>query len=137
MGAWYWIGVAVGIGAALGVLAVGVLGGGPTRLLVAAALAAGAGLAIGLAVGSWGEAAGGAGGGIAGAAGTARLVERTLATGGTRMGTAVILSLVALVAGALALVPTLGYLEAVAVPTLGWRLRRQAAERYAGLRILR
>jgi hypothetical protein len=37
---------------------------------------------------------------------------------------------------ALALVPALGYVEAVGVPLLGLRLRRRSGGRYAGLRIL-
>jgi hypothetical protein len=37
---------------------------------------------------------------------------------------------------ALAFVPGLGYVEAVAVPALGLRLRRRAPQRHAGLRTL-
>jgi hypothetical protein len=36
----------------------------------------------------------------------------------------------------IALVPALGYLEALLAPVLGQRLRRRAAGRYAGLRVL-
>jgi hypothetical protein len=39
-------------------------------------------------------------------------------------------------AAALAVVPALGYVEAVAAPLLGQRLSRRADSRYAGLRIL-
>jgi hypothetical protein len=42
----------------------------------------------------------------------------------------------AVVVAALALIPGVGYLEAVAIPALGARLRRRGGERYAGLRIL-
>ena len=42
----------------------------------------------------------------------------------------------ALVLAALALVPVVGYVEGVVVPLLGLRIRRRAAERYAGLRTL-
>jgi hypothetical protein len=41
-----------------------------------------------------------------------------------------------LVAAAVAFVPALGYLEAVAAPLLGQRLGRRAGRRYAGLRVL-
>ncbi|MDQ3874607.1 MAG: hypothetical protein M3322_03500, partial [Actinomycetota bacterium] len=59
-----------------------------------------------------------------------------LRTGGTRLGTAILLSLGAVGVAALALVPGLGYVEALAVPALGARLRRRTVERYAGLRSL-
>ena len=42
----------------------------------------------------------------------------------------------AVAAAALAFVPGAGYLEVPAAPLLGWRLRRRAAGRYAGLRTL-
>jgi hypothetical protein len=63
-------------------------------------------------------------------------VSGTLRRGGTRGGTAALLAAVALVGAALAFVPAVGYLEAVAVLALGLRLRRRAPERHAGLRSL-
>ena len=60
----------------------------------------------------------------------------TLRRGGTRGGTATLLALAALAGAALAFVPVVGYLEALAVPALGVRLRRRAPERHAGLRSL-
>ena len=39
-------------------------------------------------------------------------------------------------AALLALVPVVGYIEAIAVAALGLRLRRRAGKRYAGLRTL-
>jgi hypothetical protein len=36
----------------------------------------------------------------------------------------------------LAFVPILGYVEAVTAPVVGERLRRRAATKYAGLRVL-
>jgi hypothetical protein len=42
----------------------------------------------------------------------------------------------ALAAALIAFVPAAGYVEVVAAPLLGWRLRRRAAGRYAGLRVL-
>lgn len=41
-----------------------------------------------------------------------------------------------LVAAALAFVPAVGYLEALAAPFVGKRLSRRAGQRYAGLRVL-
>ena len=59
-----------------------------------------------------------------------------LRRGGTRGGTAALVAGAALVVAALAWVPVVGYLEALALPVLAARLRRRAPERYAGLRTL-
>jgi hypothetical protein len=131
----YWIGVAAGIGAAIGVLLSGAVAG--TRVALGAALVAAAlGVGVGLVLGEWDEAVGGAVGGLAGGLGGDRLVSGTLRRGGTRGATGVLVGLAAVVVAALAFVPLVGYLEAVALPALAARLRRRAGERYAGLRIL-
>jgi hypothetical protein len=132
MGDWYTVGILVGLGAAIGVAATGALRRAVAGLVVAAACA----VAIGLAFGQWDEAAGGAAGAICGALGSAPLVAGTLRRGGTRGGTAVLLGLASLAGAALAFVPVLGYLEALAVPVLGARLRRRAPDKHAGLRSL-
>ena len=132
MGAWYTIGILVGLGAAIGVAAAGTL----RRLIPAAALACAAAVAIGFAFWQWDEAVGGLVGALAGVFGSAPLVAGALRRGGTRGGTATLLVLVSLVGAALAFVPVLGYLEALAVPVLGARLRRRAPDRHAGLRSL-
>jgi hypothetical protein len=132
MGDWYTVGILVGLGAALGLAAVAFV-----RMLVpAAVIAVVAAVLIGLAFGQWDEALGGAAGSLCGAFGSAPLVGGALRRGGTRGGTAVLLGLVAVAGAALAFVPVVGYLEAVAVPALGVRLRRRAPERHAGLRSL-
>jgi hypothetical protein len=132
MGDWYTVGIMVGIGVSLGVAAVGFV-----RVLIAAAtIAALVAVLIGFAFGQWDEAVGGAVGSLCGALGSAPLVGGALRRGGTRGGTAVLLALVSLVGAALAFVPVVGYLEALAVPALGIRLRRRAPERHAGLRSL-
>jgi hypothetical protein len=136
MGEWYWIGVAVGLGAGCGVLLAGLLGVERRLVLVGMVLAAAAGVGIGLAIDDWGEAAGGGVGGLAGALGAGELALGTLRRGGTRAGTAVLFLIGALAVGAIGFVPALGYVEAVLLPVLGVRLRRRAGERYAGLRIL-
>ncbi len=136
MGDWYWIGMLAGFGAAIGVLLAGVLAATRARLVAAVALAAGAGLLVGLVIGEWDEAAGGAIGGLLGAGGAAQVVQGTLRRGGTRSGTAVWIGLGGLLAAALALIPGVGYLEAVALPFIGARLRTRAPKRYAGLRSL-
>jgi hypothetical protein len=136
MGSWYWIGVCAGLGAAFGVLVTGVVAG--SRYMIGAAMlcAAAAGILIGLALGQWDEAIGGAVGGPLGVAGAAQVVGGALRRGGTRFGTAAFVALGALVVAALAWVPVVGYVEALAVPALAARLRRRGGERYAGLRIL-
>ena len=47
-----------------------------------------------------------------------------------------LVAVAALVVATLALVPVAGYLEALALPALGARVRRRLPERYAGLRTL-
>jgi hypothetical protein len=132
MGDWYTIGILVGLGAAIGVAATGTLRRPLAALVVAAAIA----VAIGFGFAQWDEAAGGLAGAICGSLGSAPLVAGTLRRGGTRGGTAAILALAALVGAALAFVPVLGYLEALAVPALGARLRRRSPDKHAGLRTL-
>ena len=132
MGDWYTIGILVGLGASIGVAATATL----RRALAGVAVAAVVAGAIGLIFGQWDEAVGGVVGAACGAIGSAPLVRGTLRRGGTRGGTALLLTLAALVGAALAFVPVLGYLEAVAVPALGARLRSRAPDRHAGLRSL-
>lgn len=132
----YTIGLLAGLGAALGVLAAAALAG-LGRAALAAGLTAGVAAAlVGLLVSGWPQAAAGAAGGVLGGAGAAPFVSGTLRRGGTRGGTAVLVGLAALVLAALALVPGVGYLEALAVPALATRLRRRSGETYAGLRTL-
>ena len=135
-GEWYSIGLALGLGVGAGVLVTGLLSsvrGGVVAAAVAAALPA---AALGYVIDDWTEAVAGALGALAGTLGAAQLVRGTLRRGGTRGGTAALVGAAGLALAALALVPALGYLEALAVPALGARLRRRAGERYAGLRIL-
>jgi hypothetical protein len=136
VGNWYWIGLAVGLGAALGVLCAGALASSPLGTLLAVLLAVGGGLLIGLGIGEWGEAIGGAIGGVLGVGGSAQFVQGALRRGGTQLATAIWIALVAVLIGALALIPVVGYLEAVALPLIGARLRTRTPEKYAGLRSL-
>jgi hypothetical protein len=135
MGSWYWIGVFAGLGAALGIAAAAGLGGRRWSIL-APFLAAAAAIALGVAFADVEEAAGGGVGGILGAAGALQLVGGALGRGGTRVATGFLVVVGAAVVGALAFVPVLGYVEALALPALGMRLRRRAEQRYAGLRTL-
>jgi len=136
MGGWYWIGLAVGVGAGLGVVAAGLLGTVRAGLVFATAAGAAAGAAAGYALGGGWAALGGGAGGLAGALGTVELARGTLRRGGTRAGTAALFLLAGLAVSVLALVPVAGFVEAALLPVLGARLRRRSGERYAGLRIL-
>lgn len=132
MGAWYWIGVCAGLGAALGVLGVGVL----RELRVALPVAVVAAAAVGWLLAELSGALAGGIGGVLGTVGATPTVRGALARGGTRGGTAVLVGVAAFVLAALSFVPALGYLLALVVPVLGLRARRRAGERHAGLRIL-
>jgi hypothetical protein len=132
LGGWYWIGVSAGLGGAIGVLGLGVL----RDVRIALPLGVAAAVGLGYVLGNWAGAIAGGVGAVLGAVGATPVVRGTLARGGTRGGTAVIVAAVSLVLAALSFVPVLGYLVALAIPTLGVRLRRRAGERYAGLRIL-
>jgi hypothetical protein len=132
VGGWYTIGVMVGLGTAVGIAFSAAL----RRLQAALPVAVVVGAVIGALIWGWPEAVGGAVGGACGAAGAMPLVVGTLRRGGTRGGTAALLGVGALIAAALAFVPVVGYLEAVAVLALGARLRRRAPDTHAGLRTL-
>jgi len=136
VGDWYLIGLLAGLGAALGVLFVGLLGAARTALVVALVAAAAIAVGIGFLVDNYDEAIAGGLGALSGTIGARQVVGGALRRGGTRGGTAVLVAGVALVLAGLAFVPGLGYLEALALPALGARLRARAAQRYAGLRIL-
>ena len=141
MGSWYWIGLCAGLGAGAGVLLAGLAGAARAVLVAAGVVALAAGAGIGLAVdgwqpGGWGDVVAGILGGLAGVLGAAQVVRGALRRGGTRGGTAALVAGAALVVAALALVPAVGYLEALTLPLLAARLRRRSPERYAGLRTL-
>jgi hypothetical protein len=135
MGAWYWIGVSAGLGAAIGVLVAGIAARG------AAVLGLLVGACVGYAIdawqpGSWGDILAAALGGTLAGLGAAVIVRGALRRGGTRGGTAILVAGAALVAAGLAFVPVAGYLVALALPAFAARLRRRQPERYAGLRTL-
>jgi hypothetical protein len=135
MADWYTVGLFAGLGVAVGIAVVGVLGVRRVALL-APLLAAAIGVALGIVLADVEEAVAGGVGGLLGAVGSAELVRGALGRGGTRAATAFFVLLGAVVVALLALVPGVGYLEAIAVPALGLRLRRREGKRYAGLRTL-
>jgi hypothetical protein len=136
VGDWYTVGLAAGLGVAVGVLLTGLLGGRRGGLAVAVVVAALVGAGIGFLIENWDEALAGLIGGAAGALGAAPIVSGALRRGGTRAATALLVAVAALVIAALAFVPIVGYLQAVALPGLAARQRRRTPERYAGLRTL-
>jgi hypothetical protein len=136
MGDWYTIGLALGLGTALGVLFAGLLSSTPLGRIAAVVLAGAGGAVAGALIEDWTEIGGGAIGGLVSGAAAAIVVAGALRRGGTRGGLALIVAAVAAGLAGLAFVPAAGYLEALALPVLALRLRRTQAERYAGLRSL-
>jgi hypothetical protein len=136
MGDWYTVGLALGLGAALGVLFAGLLSATPLGRAAAVVLGAAAGGVAGLVVDGWAEIVSGAAGGVVGAASAVVVVAGALRRGGTRGGLALIVAAGATGLAALAFVPGAGYLEALVLPVLAVRVRRTQAERFAGLRTL-
>lgn len=118
---WYLLGVALGLGVAVG--APGNRGDVPRALVVAlvAAVAVGAGVIAALVI-PW--------------AALAALVGAGIGVFSFRRLSAAAVPAAALVLAGLALVPFAGYLEAALAPVLGRRLVRRAGARYAGLRVL-
>jgi hypothetical protein len=133
---WYRIGVATGIGAGVALVAAGWLARTRSGALLTTLIGAAVGIGVGFALSDWKAAVGGAIGGVLGGLGGVPLAAGTLRRGGTVSGTGILIGLAGLVIAALALVPFLGYLEAVALPALAARAHRREPERYAGLRTL-
>ena len=136
MGDWYEIGIAVGLGLGAGIVLAGLLArmryGVATTTVGALAL----GGAAGLLVEGWPGAGGGTIGALVGAVSAALVVRGASRRGATTGGTALILIAVAVVVAALALIPAVGYIEAVVVPALAARRARSGPQKYAGLRSL-
>jgi hypothetical protein len=132
---WYTVGLFAGLGVAVGIAVVGIIGGRRIASL-APLIAAVLGVGLGLVLADVEEAVAGGLGGVLGAFGSAQLVSGALSRGGTRLATGFFVVLGAVFVALLALVPVLGYVVAVAVPALGLRMRRRAGKRYAGLRTL-
>jgi len=107
-----------------------------TIAVTAVVLAGTAGAVAGLLIEDWAEIGAGLGGGLAGAVAAAVVVAGALRRGGTRGGLALIVTVAAAGLAALAFVPFVGYIQAIALPGLAARLRRTQGERYAGLRSL-
>ena len=137
MGDWYTIGLALGLGIAIGTLFAGLLSATPLGRGAAVVLAGVAGALVGTFVDDWTELVAGAVGGILGAVGAAIIVAGALRRGGTRAGLALIVAAVAAgLAGARLRSRRSATSRRSLLPFLAVRLRRTQAERYAGLRTL-
>jgi len=136
MGEAYRIGISLGAGAGIGVVAAGLLARARRFGIVAALVGAVVAGVAGFVVFGVPEAVAGAAGGLLGGAGAATFARGALRRGGEAGGTALLFTGAAIVVFALALIPVVGYLEALAIPALALRARKRAGEKYAGLRTL-
>lgn len=144
MGAWYWIGVSAGLGAALAVFVSGLAGFFRTfrgHYLVRAFALLWLGALVGIEIhlwqpGGWLDVVAGAVAASLVFLGAVVIVDGAFRRGGTRFGLAVLMTGMALIAAGIAFIPAAGFLEGVAIPALALRLRRTQPERYAGLRTL-
>lgn len=136
MGAWYTIGLCLGLGLGIGVILAGLLGVNGVGVGIATLLAVGAGVAVGIGVGELAETVAGGVGGLLGALSAATIVQGAIRRGATRMGVAAYLGMAGLLVCLVALIPVAGYVEAVVLPVLAVRMRGRQAARYAGLRTL-
>ena len=136
MGAWYTIGLCLGLGLGIGVILSGILGVNGVGVGVAAILGVVAGAAVGVVVGDLAETIAGGIAGAVGALSAASVVHGAMRRGATRIGIAAFLGMGGILTGLLALVPIVGYLEVVALPVLAARMRGRQAVRFAGLRTL-
>jgi hypothetical protein len=130
------ISISAGAGAALGLVAAGLLARFARGAVGAALLALVAGGLLAWLVFDWKAGVAGAVGGALGGFGAGIFVRGAVRRGGTAAGTAVLLAGAAAVVFALALIPIVGFLEALAIPALAVRARRRAGEKFAGLRTL-
>jgi hypothetical protein len=136
VGNWYTLGLAVGIGLAIGIATTAILGANVLNVTAAAVIGAGLGALFGVVIGETDEAIACAIGAVLGSVAAAVAVRGALRRGATRFGTGAYLCAVGVFVALLALVPILGYVLAVAVPTIALRMRGQQAARFAGLRTL-
>jgi hypothetical protein len=125
-----------GAGAALGLVAAGLLARYERAAVWAALLALIAGGALAWLVFDWKAGVAGAVGGALGGFGAGVFARGAVRRGGTVGGTAVLLAAAAAVVFALGLIPIAGFLEALAIPALALRARQRTGEKYAGLRTL-
>ena len=130
VGAWYTIGLWLGVGAGAGILLSGV------ARAYAPVVAAPIAFAAGWFLEDWKHSVAAGAGAVIGGFAAAQIVGGALRRGGTRGGTALLVGTAGAAAAALSLIPVAGYLVVVAVALAAVRVRRREPERYAGLRTL-
>jgi hypothetical protein len=130
------IGIAAGIGVALGLAAAGAFARSARAPLLAAAVALVGGGLIGWLVFDWKAGVVGALAGALGGFGAGTFARGAVRRGGTAGGTATILVAAAVLALAVSFIPIVGFIEAIAIPVIGLRSRQRGGEKYAGLRTL-
>ena len=136
MGDWYEIGITVGLGLAAGIAFAGVLAGLRFGLATTLLGALVVGIAAGLLVNGWLGLSGGVVGAVIGSVSAAAIVRGANRRGATLGGTAFLLVGAAVVVALLALIPVVGYIEALVLPVVAARRARSGPEKYAGLRSL-
>lgn len=136
MGSWYTIGLCLGLGLGLGVILAGLLGSTIIGASAAALIGTAAGAIAGVLIGDTAETIAGGVTGFVGAVSAAAILYGALRRGATRFGIAAYLGIAGLVVCLLALIPLVGYAEAVGIPFLAARMRGRQAARFAGLRTL-
>jgi hypothetical protein len=136
VGSWYTIGLCLGLGLGFGLMLAGLLSVNAVGTGVAAVAGAAAGAAVGYAFSDVPETIAGGAGGLLGALSAAAVVQGALRRGATRLGLAAYLGAAGVLVLLLAFIPVVGYVAAVALPALAFRMRGRQAARYAGLRTL-
>lgn len=136
MGAWYTIGLSLGLGLGFGVMLAGLLSVNRAGTATAAIAGTAVGAAIGYGISEFPETIAGGAGGLVGAVAASAVVQGALRRGATRLGLAAYLGAVGVLALLIAFIPVAGYVAVVALPALAFRMRGRQAARYAGLRTL-
>jgi len=130
------IGIATGIGVAIGLAAGGVFARSDRAPIVAALVGLVGGGLIGWLVFDWKAGVVGAVAGVLSGYGAGTFARGALKRGGDYAGTAFILVAAGILAGAVSLIPVVGFIEAILIPVIGLRSRQRADDKYAGLRTL-
>jgi hypothetical protein len=130
------IGIAAGVGVAIGLAAGGAFARSDRAPVVAALVALIGGGLVGWLVFDWKAGVVGAVAGALSGYGAGTFGRGAIRRGGDYAGTAAILIAAGVFAWALSLIPIVGFIEAIAIPIVGVRSRQRAGEKYAGLRTL-
>ena len=136
MGDWYAIGLTLGLGVAAGLLLAALLASWRYGLVASALGGIAIGVAAGLLLEGWIGVPGALLGAVLGSVSASIVARGALRRGATPGGTAFLIGSASIVVAALALIPVVGYVVAVAVPAVAARRARSEPERYAGLRTL-